>query len=65
MRDSLYIFRDAIGCSTSTAMNIERILTFEEDSAPDGSWYRYPALIDMLKNRALRPSGFQIRNARA
>lgn len=49
MRDSLYIFRDAIGCSTSTAMNIERILTFEEDSAPDGSWYRYPALIDMLK----------------
>lgn len=49
MRDSLYIFRYAIGCSTSTAMNIERILTFEEDSAPDGSWYRYPALIDMLK----------------
>lgn len=54
MRDSLYVFTDAICSSTATAINLERILTFEDDRQEEGSWTRYPRLIDML-NR----SGFK------
>lgn len=48
MRDSLFIFEDALASSTSTALNMERILSFMPDSDFSGNWYDYPMLIDLM-----------------
>lgn len=50
MRDSLTIFTDAVGSSTSTAPNMERLLTLKTD-ADNAPWYDYPLLFDIF-NRA-------------
>lgn len=48
MKDSLFIFQNAIGSSASTAGNIERILTFKEDDQTFNDWYKYPSIIDLF-----------------
>ncbi|MCH5221253.1 MAG: phosphoethanolamine transferase [Muribaculaceae bacterium] len=47
-RDSLFVYSNALGSSTSTAFNMERILSFEEDNVDGGEWYKYPLLIDLF-----------------
>jgi Predicted membrane-associated, metal-dependent hydrolase len=50
IKDSLFIFTDAIGSSASTASNMERILTFKEDDQTDNDWFEYPGIIDLFNN---------------
>lgn len=50
MRDSLFIFTDAIGSAVITADNMNRILTFKPDDAEVGNWWKYPILIDVMKS---------------
>lgn len=50
LSDSLFVFSNAIGSSTGTAGNIERILTFKEDDATCDDWFQYPTIIDLFKN---------------
>lgn len=47
MRDSLIVMEDAIGSSTTTAVNMERIMTLMNDDSP-GNWYDYPMLLDIM-----------------
>lgn len=47
LRDDLFIFSDAIGSSTGTALNLETILTLKEDDS-SGEWYSFPMLIDIF-----------------
>lgn len=54
MRDSLFIFEDALASSTSTALNMERILSFMPDSDFSGNWYDYPMLIDLMNAAGYR-----------
>ncbi len=54
MRDSLYVFTDAIGSSSCTAGNMERILTFKEDDATEGDALSYPGVIDVFKAAGYR-----------
>lgn len=49
MNDEIFVFKDALASSTSTAYNLERILSFMPDSIFDNNWYDYPLLIDVLK----------------
>jgi len=51
--DSLFIFSDAIGSSSSTADNMPRILTFMPDSIL-GKWYEYPSVIQVFKRLGFR-----------
>ena len=50
MGDSLYIFQNAIGSSSSTAGNLERILTFKEDDATFNDWYKFPLILDLFSH---------------
>lgn len=50
MRDSLFIFNDALAVSTATALNLERILGFMPDYDFQNKWYDYPFLIDLLNS---------------
>lgn len=49
-RDSLFIFTDAVASSTSTAQNMERLLSFMDDRETVRAWYEFPLLIDLFKN---------------
>ncbi len=46
LRDSLYIFTDALSSSKSTSGNMERILSFKEDDNTYGDGLDYPLVID-------------------
>ena len=48
MRDSLCVFEDVIGSSTSTSGNMERILSFKKDDATNGDGLNYPLLVDFF-----------------
>lgn len=48
LRDSLFVFSDAIASSTTTAGNMERILSLKVDDATRDDWWRYPLLIDIM-----------------
>lgn len=50
IRDSLFVFTNAIGSSACTASNMERILTFKEDDLVDNDWFRYPGLVDLFNH---------------
>ena len=54
MRDSLFVFTDAIGSSSCTAGNMERILTFKKDDATSGDALSYPGVIDVFKAAGYR-----------
>lgn len=49
LSDSLFIFKDVIGSSTTTAVNMENILTLREDDSAD-KWYTYPLLLDLFNH---------------
>ena len=49
MRDSLFIFTDAISSATYTAGALERTLTLKPDDNVNGDWYEYPVLIDIFR----------------
>lgn len=53
MKDSLIVFTDALGSSTTTAVNMERILTLMNDDSP-GEWYEYPMLLDIFNAAGYR-----------
>ncbi|MDE6330752.1 MAG: phosphoethanolamine transferase [Muribaculaceae bacterium] len=48
MADSIVIFQDALGSSTTTAFNMNRIFTFLTDRQPAEEWLRSPSLFDVL-----------------
>lgn len=48
IRESLYVFADVIGSSTSTSGNMERILTFKPDDDTEGDGLRFPRVVDMF-----------------
>lgn len=50
MRDSLFVFTDVIGASSSTVPNIERIMSFMRDSDVDVAWSDYPSVFDLFRN---------------
>lgn len=52
--DSLFVFTDAIGSSSATAGNIERILTFKNDDNTYGDWWKYPTVVDLFNNAGFR-----------
>lgn len=54
MKDSLFVFSDAITSATYTALSIERILTFKKDDVTDNDWYKYPSLVELFKNAGYR-----------
>ena len=49
MADSIFVFADAIGSSVTTVGNMDRILTFKEDDAVEGEWWKHPLLIDVMR----------------
>ena len=49
MRDSLFIFTDAICSSTATTVNLPRILSFLNDIHDSGEWQDYPTVIQLFK----------------
>ena len=49
MRDSLFIFRDAISSSQGTAGNMERLLSLKTDDKTYGDWYKFPLVYDIFK----------------
>ncbi len=49
MRDSLFVYTEAIGSSVTTSGNMARILTLKKDDTVDGDWWNYPLLIDIFK----------------
>ncbi len=54
MRDSLFVFEDALGSSITTADNMEKILSFLNDSDTDRKWYDVPLLIDLFNAAGYR-----------
>ena len=48
MRDSLFVFKDAIASSQSTAGNLERILSLKTDDETCGDWYKSPLVYDIF-----------------
>lgn len=56
IKDSLFIFTDALASSTSTALNLERILSFMPDSDDSDRWYEYPLLIDLMNKAGYHTS---------
>ncbi len=48
MRDSLFVFTNAIGSSTSTSGNMDCLLTFKSDRDVSKEWYEFPAVIDLF-----------------
>ncbi len=48
MADSLFIFTDVIGSSSSTSLNLENILTLSTDDMPEGSALKSPRVIDIF-----------------
>lgn len=48
MKDSLFVFTDAIGSSASTTGNMERILSFKEDDLTAGDGLEYPLVVDFF-----------------
>ncbi len=50
MKDSLFVFSDALTSATYTALSLERILTFKKDDTTDNDWYKYPTLVELFKN---------------
>lgn len=50
IRDSLFIFTDAIASSTLTADNIPRLVTFMADRDTVQPWYEYPSIIDVFNH---------------
>lgn len=49
MRDSIYIFTDAVAPSTKTANVMPRLLTFMPDSPDAREWYDYPGMLPLFK----------------
>lgn len=49
IRDSLFIFSDAVASSTTTAENLPRILSFMRDEPGQGEWYEYPTALSLFK----------------
>lgn len=54
MRDSLFVFTDALASATSTAYNMEHILSFKADNDTVGDWYEYPLLVDLMNAAGYR-----------
>lgn len=54
MRDSLFVFTDALASATNTACNMENILSFKADNDTAGYWYEYPLLVDLMKAAGYR-----------
>lgn len=48
MKNELYVFSDVIGSSSSTAGNMERILSFKRDDAVRGDGLDYPFVVDFF-----------------
>lgn len=48
MADSLWIFNGAYGSSTTTSLNMQRILTFKNDIPDNTEWFDHPALIPLF-----------------
>ena len=48
IRNELYVFSDVIGSSSSTAGNMERILSFKRDDAVRGDGLDYPFVVDFF-----------------
>lgn len=48
MRDSLFVFKNAIASSQSTAGNLERILSLKIDDETSGDWYKFPLVYDIF-----------------
>lgn len=46
LRDSIFIFTDALASSKSTAGNMERILSFKEDDTTYGDGLEFPLVVD-------------------
>lgn len=49
MSDSIFFFTDVIGSSTSTAGNMERILSFKTDDTTAGDGLKYPLLVSLFE----------------
>lgn len=49
LRDSLFVFNDAVASSTSTAENLPRILSFMNCEPGQGEWYEYPTVMSLMK----------------
>lgn len=58
MRDSLAVFTDAIGASSLTALNMERLLTFKRDTDEDAHWNTFPRLLDMMNKAGFKTFWF-------
>lgn len=50
INDGLVVFQDAIGSSTTTAFNMNRILTFLSDREDASEWADSPMLFDVMNN---------------
>lgn len=48
MRDSLYVFADAVSPATDTAGSLERVLTFKTDRDVFGDSFKYPSMVDLF-----------------
>lgn len=49
LRESLFVFTDAVASSTTTAENLPRILSFMTDEPGGGEWYEYPTVLSLFK----------------
>lgn len=49
VQDSLFVFSNAIGSSTSTSGNLERILSFKNDDEVSGDGLNYPTLVGVFE----------------
>lgn len=58
MHDSLAVFTDAIGASSLTALNMERLLTFKRDTDEDAHWNTFPRLLDMMNKAGFKTFWF-------
>lgn len=48
MRDSLFVFSDAVASSSNTSGNMERVLSFKTDDKTYGDGLNYPSIIDLF-----------------
>lgn len=50
LRDSLYIFTDAVASSPTTSENLLRILTFMNSAPNQNEWFEYPTIFNVFKS---------------
>ena len=54
MKDSLFVYSDAIGSSNSTSGNMDRILSLKHDDNIEGGALDYPSVIDLFKEAGFK-----------